>query len=495
MRYSKSLFLILAASLMVGCSNEAVEEGDYSTWTAGMVNIQQGDNTLYFVPTNGGLMLTMDRYNMTYEKLVQMNGGSISADNGGSGLVGVQTYQGDLVVPEEVNGMSVVAVDQYALASNQKLKSVKLPEKICQLGSESFALCSSLDSVEIPSKVKVLKPGVFAGAGVRKVIVPDGVEKISHFAFLKNTQLDSVKLNAASSQLSVIESSAFYGCSALRSCPLPDNLQEVGAYAFYGCSKLENTMIPVTASVVNPYQYYNCSSLTEITMPESIKEIGSNAFYGCSKIATYHLGDAHRIKKIGYRAFYNNQKLASFTFNEGLEDIGSQAFRDCRLLPEVILPEGIVAVKDSTFFNCRALATVKLPSTLQSIGSYAFYYCAMKSIEVPDGVKVIPSRGFFYCTKLMDVVLPESVTTLEDKAFANCTSLREIYLPSSLKSMGLNVFANCSKLTKIHVKSVEPPALLMSLDRKTATYYIPKGSLEAYQKAEYWKEITNYVEE
>lgn len=495
MKYLKSIFFLLASASLAGCSNDAVEEGDYSSWTAGLVTTQQDANTLFFVPTDGGMMLTMDRTNMTYEKLVQMNGGSISTDDGGSGLVGVQTYKGDLLVPSEVDGKPVVAIDQYALAANQNLTSVKLPESIKTIGSESFALCSSLDSVVLPSQITELSPGVFAGNGVRKVIVPDAVEKISHFAFLKNTRLDSVVINAAASKLTQIEPSAFYGCTALSSCPLPETIQEVGAYAFYGCSSLKETQIPAQATKINPYQYYNCSSLTETTIPTTVTEIGPYAFYGCSKMTTYHVGKESQIKHIGFRAFYNNQKLTEFIFPDGLEDIGSQAFRDCRLITQVEIPEGITAIKDSTFFNCRALATLKLPSTLQTIGSYAFYYNAFKSAEIPNGVSEVPSRAFFYCTKLTSVSIPESVTTLGDKSFANCSSLAEITLPSSLTTMGFNVFYKCNKLKKIHLKSAVPPTINTALDVKTATYYIPKGSLEAYQKADYWKDITNYVEE
>lgn len=491
-----SLFYLLAMALSVtSCNNDAVEEGDYGQWTAGMVTMQQGDNTLFFAPTSGGLMFTMDRYNMTYEKLVQMNGGSISVDNGGTGLTGVQTYKGSIEIPATVNGQPVVAIDQYALAGNMQLTGIKIPESVTQIGSEAFAICSTLDSVELPSQIKEITPGLFAGQGVRKVIIPDGVEKISHFAFLKNAQVDSVKIDTAKSKLTTIEPSAFYGCTALRYCPIPEGIQEIGAYAFRDCSKLEKTALPAQASKVNPYQYFNCSSLTELTLPASIQEIGDYAFYGCSKIVTFNQSENSELKRIGYRAFYNNKALTAFTLPEGLQEIKSQAFRECRALKAMTIPEGITAIKDSTFQNCRALEAVTLPSTLKEIGSYAFNYTALASIAIPDGISSIPSRAFFYCSKLTSVTLPESVENIGDKAFANCTNLRTITLPGNLKTMGFNVFGSCSHLSDIHIKSVTPPALSMSPDRKSATYYIPKGSLEAYQNAPYWKEITNYVEE
>ena len=488
--------LLLAALATASCSkDDAYEEGDYSSWTAGMVTVPQGTNTLYFVPTEGGMMFTMDRTDMTYEKLVQMNGGSISADDGGTGLAGVQTYKGDIEIPAEVNGLPVVAIDQYALSGNKGLTGIKIPESVKTVGSESFALCPALDSVVLPSQVTEIAPGVFAGEGVRKVVVPDGVKKISHFAFLKNTKLDSVKINPATSQITVIEPSAFNGCSALVSCPLPEGIQEVGAYAFDGCSKLQATNMPKTATVINPYQYRNCSSLTEFTIPATVTEIGMNAFYGCSKITTFNQSEDSQLKKIGYRAFYNNKVLTAFTLPEGLEEIGSQAFRDCQALAAIDIPEGITAIKDSTFYQCKKLATLTLPSTVRSLGTYAFYYNAFKSVTVPEGVTELPSRCFFYCTKLTDVTIPETVETLGDKAFANCTSLANIVLPASLKTMGLNVFYKCSKLKTVHLKSTVPPTLSMNLDVTSATYYIPKGSLEAYQSAHYWKNITNFVEE
>ncbi len=490
------ILLLAALASATSCSKDAAyEDGDYSSWTAGMVTVPQGTNTLYFVPTDGGMMFTMDRTDMTYEKLVQMNGGSVSADDGGTGLAGVQTYKGDIEIPAEVNGLPVVAIDQYALSGNQGLTGIKIPESVKTVGSESFALCPALDSVVLPSQVTEIAPGVFAGAGVRKVVVPDGVKKISHFAFLKNTQLDSVKINPATSQITVIEPSAFNGCSALVSCPLPEGIQEVGAYAFDGCSKLAKTSIPQAATVINPYQYRNCSSLTELTIPATVDEIGQNAFYGCSKITTYNQSEDSQLKKIGYRAFYNNKVLAAFTFPQGLEEIGSQAFRDCQALKEIVIPEGITAIKDSTFYQCKALATITLPSTLRSIGSYAFYYNKISSVIVPDGITEIPSRCFFYCTKLTSVTLPETVETLGDKAFANCTSLANIVLPANVKTMGLQLFYKCSKLKTVHLKSAVPPTLTANLDVTSAKYYIPKGSLEAYQSAPYWKNITNFVEE
>ena len=73
---------------------------------------------------------------------------------------------------------------------------------------------------------------------------------------------------------------------------------------------------------------------------------------------------------------------------------------------------------------------------------------ALKSVVIPEGVKVIGCSAFGGCTELTSVTIPSSVTTIEDGAFEGCTSLRLIIVPQAVE-IGRHAFKGCSSLTKM----------------------------------------------
>ena len=242
MRIKQTLYLLatLLAMVISGCSKDSAEEGTYEHWTAGLVTIEVDDNFLYFVPAadGQGMMLTYDRTQMTFERLVQMNGGVVDEDEGGTGMQGLLTYQGQVVIPSQVEGTPVTAIDQYAFSGNSQLLSVIIPESVTEIGPESFAQCPKLVTVTLPENITEIKAGTFCGKSVQTIAIPDNVKQIGRFAFLKNTQLTSISFGA-DSQLETLDASAFSGCTALTELTLPASVKSIGNQCFNGCSKLK----------------------------------------------------------------------------------------------------------------------------------------------------------------------------------------------------------------------------------------------------------------
>jgi len=234
------LLTIVFAIALAGCSKDSVEEGDYGSWTQGLVTVEVGDNTLFFMPAadGQGMMLTFDRTQMTFERLVQMNGGTVTAEDGGTGIAGLLTYQGDVNIPSSVSGKPVTAIDQYAFSGNLHLLSVTIPGTVREIGPESFAQCAKLTTVNLPEGITEIKAGTFCGKSVSTIAIPNSVKSIGRFAFLKNTQLTSITFGV-DSQLQTIEASAFSGCTALTELTLPASVKAIGNQCFSSCSKLK----------------------------------------------------------------------------------------------------------------------------------------------------------------------------------------------------------------------------------------------------------------
>ena len=82
-----------------------------------------------------------------------------------------------------------------------------------------------------------------------------------------------------------------------------------------------------------------------------------------------------------------------------------------------------------------------------SIGDYAFYgMTALKTLELPTGVKSIGKCSFAFCPALDEVHLPETLTTIGESAFEGCKSVLALEIPASVTSVGERSFAFCRRL-------------------------------------------------
>lgn len=84
------------------------------------------------------------------------------------------------------------------------------------------------------------------------------------------------------------------------------------------------------------------------------------------------------------------------------------------------------------------------------------------------------------------------MTSIGDHAFDRCLRLTSITIPEGMKSIERGAFAICSGLTQITVQAVIPPMVgdsAFSSVSRDIPVYVPAESLEAYQKADVWKEF------
>ena len=93
---------------------------------------------------------------------------------------------------------------------------------------------------------------------LQEVKLPDGVQEIGEFAFLRCNALTTVNLP----QVTRIDNSAFRECTSLKTLTL-DNAAAIGQDAFYGCTGLETLKIPMCTRFGN-YIVTGCKALTRI---------------------------------------------------------------------------------------------------------------------------------------------------------------------------------------------------------------------------------------
>ena len=89
----------------------------------------------------------------------------------------------------------------------------------------------------------------------------------------------------------------------------------------------------------------------------------------------------------------------------------------------------------------------------QPEGEGGFYFCEkLRSITLPNTLKIINKNAFKSCPKLQSVRIKEGsqLTAIEDMAFYDCTDLHLINLPKSLRTIGNRAFFNCYNLVTVN---------------------------------------------
>lgn len=95
----------------------------------------------------------------------------------------------------------------------------------------------------------------------------------------------------------------------------------------------------------------------------------------------------------------------------------------------------------------NGVGVITFDGILRRIGYRAFENCDnLKSVVVPDSVRIIFNNAFGGCVSLEEVILPDSLMSIEPRTFFNCTSLRSIEIPKRVETIRVDAFLMCDNL-------------------------------------------------
>ena len=441
----------------------------------------------------------------------------------------VEQYSGNIEIPSKItvgrliNGItykrnySVTSIGINAFSGCSGLTSITIPNSVTTIGGYAFYNCSGLTSVIIPNSVTTIGGYAFAGSGLTSITIPNSVASIGENTFRGCSGLTSITIpNSVTS----IGEMAFRGCSGLTSVIIPNSVTTIGGYAFAG-SGLTSVTIPNSVTSIGNGAFSYCEDLQSITIPNSVTSIGDDAFLYCSDllekvivsdIAAWcgiSFGNIYSNPLYFAHHLYNddNTEIKDLVIPNSVTSIGNYAFYGCSGLTSITIPNSVTSIGRSAFSGCSGITSITIPNSVTSIGKYAFRgFSALTSVVVESGNTVYDSSN--NCNAIIETasntliigcintVIPNRVTSIEYDAFYNCYGLTSITIPNSVTSIGAYAFANCSKLTSVTAYNPTPAsiAIYTFTNRTNATLYVPQGSKEAYQAADYWKEFKKIVE-
>lgn len=139
------------------------------------------------------------------------------------------------------------------------------------------------------------------------------------------------------------------------------------------------------------------------------------------------------------RARINNG--GGFFSSSNRDVLSSSLFANCYNLRSIVLPERVRVIDRGAFRNCRNLEDVVLPAGLETLGEEAFASCSqLINVYLPDGMTEVGRKAFADCSRLRNIYIPESVYRIGDNAFES-TAISDVYLPDRLEYLGSCAFA------------------------------------------------------
>ena len=239
---------------------------------------------------------------------------------------------------------------------------------------------------------------------------------------------------------------------------------EIGANAFF-MSSITSVKLGVNIEVIRKMAFELCDKLVRVEMEDGVTKIESYAFSGCRKLKYLKLSNS--IQGIDYRAF------EGCDYFSGTFSIPSS----CNYLGDEALPESgdyTVIIKDG--------------STPLSIGEFALGRAGGKNLYV--GRKLISAYHCVGVYEYDNVLFGDNVTSMPEcvRVYSDAGKIQTLVIGESVKIVPkIGMF----EINTIRCRSMIPPKATLFLDSVylNATLYVPKGSLEAYQSADIWKDF------
>lgn len=220
-----------------------------------------------------------------------------------------------------------------------KLKTVKLPASLKEIGEAAFAGCKLLGGVDIPPSVETVGNSAFYSSAITAVNVPAGK----------------------------IGDKAFAGCRMLASVNIGSSVETVGNSAFAACPKLE---------------------VVEIAAASQLSSIGDEAFAN-TQITAFDFSRCPELVSVGKWAFANTP-MAVASLPKSLTDVPEGVYFGSGAAKTIIVPDDATAIGDYAYCNI-GVTSATIPAKVEYIGDNAFD--GAKLTELISKPLAVPSLG------------------------------------------------------------------------------------------------------
>lgn len=283
---------------------------------------------------------------------------TFSAFRNGYAVAGVGTCTDTtIVIPNEYNGLPVIAIKENAFGSNQKIQEVIVPDSVLIIEKGAFSYSKKISHIDLGTGVVEIGMS-FAGCdSLTNITIPASVEAIDNLAFYLAKNLENILVDNGNSVYSSVDGILYNKAKTEVVCCPANN-------------SMEHLTLPSTVITISSYAFVDCVNLKTVTMSNNVTTIGGSAFSDCRNLESVVM--SNNITKIENWAFENCTSLQSCVIPNGVTMLYSYVFQDCTSLEWVYISKNVTRAGSDPFDGCDGLKTIYFGGTEEQWNSITY---------------------------------------------------------------------------------------------------------------------------
>lgn len=389
----------------------------------------------------------------------------VSAEGVLTEVNGISETNNVVIIPSQVNNIEVKEIKKELFLNNIYIEKLVIPETVTTLGYRMCYGCTNLKEVNLPDNISVIPDYAFEKCTLlEKINIPQSLVQIRNDAFAES----GIKEFIAPDSFKEIWGYAFKDCKNLEKVDL-NKTTSIGDMSFENCTKLSSIVLPNTLVELGTHVFSGCTLLNNIKMPSNPIEITNTFIYGSGYYNDAKNWENGILYVDNYLITTNNDLLNQQSINvkEGTIVIAINAFtNNGKNLKSIVLPEGLKIIGSSAFSSLYSLSQINIPSSVISIGNNAF-----GSTDLYENQSNWENGGFYIDNwllavdnvKMTEFTVKEGTVGVSDGKSdtslfpTKATSISSLTLPSTLKYIGNRSFA------RLKITSLELPETLETM--------------------------------
>lgn len=228
-----------------------------------------------------GVMVLLLSFSMVSNALATDDGFYYKVTDNLITITGHKSITGDLIVPDEIDGISVTAIGANAFSDNPNIYNVILPDSVKTIGASAFARCERLESVAAPGAVSIERYAFYDCKVLTEITLGENIKNIGNLAFGATPAATADLVDG----IYYIENLCWDTYSEnIGSCPVVREGTTCIAYGAFGANQMTSIKLPESLRYIDSAAFANCGSLTGLVIPENVVEICNEAFRSCKAL-------------------------------------------------------------------------------------------------------------------------------------------------------------------------------------------------------------------
>lgn len=292
-------------------------------------------------------------------------------------------------IPDTINGVKVMSLDEYSFNENENLKEIVIPENIKEIGYAAFAHCTALEYIELPQSLTRINDNAFYScSSLKDIKISKNISAIGNLVFDSCSSLENITVDTENNYFSDLNGVLFNKeKSQLLKYPegkvansyvIPDTVSEICTFSFSGAANLSHIEIPDTVETIAERAFDHCKGLEYIKISANVIDIGEWAFCGTTSLSEITVDPNNKNYCSVDNVLFNKNKTEliyyacnklekEYVVPDSVETIVHHAFQESNNLIYVTVTKNVSSVESGAFIDCDKLSTIKFENDLTKI--------------------------------------------------------------------------------------------------------------------------------